>query len=287
MYSFNGKLKDDETYGNGNEYDFGARIYDPRLGRWLSVDPSQATYPELSPYNFTANNPIIFVDPNGKWISWFLGRGTKEYKEVFMSNGTGRVTWNSLVESQSRVIINVTNSVLVLQDVNGKLHLSGGFTSNVGELVKPLNGKAYFPTVRINVSLGTFAIIHAIEQSTGKSWNKLTPDEQNIGIQKELATGKYKVEKGDQEKGKTTNVKCDDYGNVDVAITPYAKPVPIENETEKEYMYRISVHEGTHGDNDAHQYYSKKTSESEMEKLPNSKEKDAIKEEKVERQKKD
>jgi len=34
-YGFNGKEKDDEVKGNGNSYDFGARIYDPRIGRWL------------------------------------------------------------------------------------------------------------------------------------------------------------------------------------------------------------------------------------------------------------
>lgn len=67
-YGFNGKEKDNEDYGEGNAYDFGARIYDPRIGRWLSKDPLQKKYPNLCPYNFCANNPIIFVDPNGKEI---------------------------------------------------------------------------------------------------------------------------------------------------------------------------------------------------------------------------
>lgn len=49
-------------------YDFGARMYDARLGRWLSLDPLQAKYPNLSPYNFVANSPIMFVDPDGKKI---------------------------------------------------------------------------------------------------------------------------------------------------------------------------------------------------------------------------
>jgi RHS repeat-associated protein len=37
-YGFNGKEKNNEISGEGNSYDFGARIYDPRLGRWLSTD---------------------------------------------------------------------------------------------------------------------------------------------------------------------------------------------------------------------------------------------------------
>ncbi len=65
-YRFNGQEGDSETYGDGNALDFGARIYDARLGRWLSVDPSQAKYPHLSPYNAFENNPVFFNDPDGK-----------------------------------------------------------------------------------------------------------------------------------------------------------------------------------------------------------------------------
>lgn len=66
-YGFNGKRKDNEMYGEGNAYDFGARILDPRLGgRWLSVDPLQQKYPGESPYLYTGGNPIIFADPDGR-----------------------------------------------------------------------------------------------------------------------------------------------------------------------------------------------------------------------------
>jgi len=65
-YGFNGKEKDDEVKGNGNSYDFGARIYDPRIGRWLSCDPWKDKYPSVSPYNYVENNPLIFKDPTGK-----------------------------------------------------------------------------------------------------------------------------------------------------------------------------------------------------------------------------
>ncbi len=65
---FNGKEKIDEIEGDGNAYDFGARILDTRLGRWLCVDPQSAKYPSLSPYNFVGNNPNCFIDPNGEEI---------------------------------------------------------------------------------------------------------------------------------------------------------------------------------------------------------------------------
>ena len=67
-YGFNGMERDDNVKGRGNSYDFGARLYDPRVGRWLSIDPLAMKYPDLSPYNFVANSPILFVDTDGEVI---------------------------------------------------------------------------------------------------------------------------------------------------------------------------------------------------------------------------
>jgi len=64
-FAFNGKERDNETYGEGNAYDFGARIYDSRLGRFLSVDNYRSTFPSQSTYQFAGNCPIRFIDYNG------------------------------------------------------------------------------------------------------------------------------------------------------------------------------------------------------------------------------
>ena len=65
-YGFNGMERDDEWNGLGNSYDFGARICDSRVGRWLARDPLEAKYAHVAPYIFTLNNPIFYVDPDGK-----------------------------------------------------------------------------------------------------------------------------------------------------------------------------------------------------------------------------
>jgi RHS repeat-associated protein len=65
-YGFNGMEKDNEVKGLGNSYDFGGRIYDPRLGRWFSVDPMESKYPNISPYAAFNNDPIFYIDPDGE-----------------------------------------------------------------------------------------------------------------------------------------------------------------------------------------------------------------------------
>jgi len=66
-FGFNGKENDNEIAGNNNSLDFGARIYNPRIGRMLSTDPFEAKFPYESPYNSFGNNPIFNLDIEGKY----------------------------------------------------------------------------------------------------------------------------------------------------------------------------------------------------------------------------
>lgn len=58
--------------GEGNSVDFGARIYDSRLNRFLSVDPLRSKFPNWSPYNFAINNPIYFIDIDGRDVGVYV-----------------------------------------------------------------------------------------------------------------------------------------------------------------------------------------------------------------------
>ena len=66
-YGFNGMEKDDEVKGSGNSLDFGARVYDPRLARFLSVDPLCRNFPYVSSYAYAGNNPVQNIDVNGEF----------------------------------------------------------------------------------------------------------------------------------------------------------------------------------------------------------------------------
>ncbi len=64
-YGFNGKEKDDEVKGQGVQYDYGFRVYDARLGKFLSTDPLFKGYPWYTPYQFAGNNPVWAIDIDG------------------------------------------------------------------------------------------------------------------------------------------------------------------------------------------------------------------------------
>ncbi|WP_291911512.1 AHH domain-containing protein [Chitinophaga sp. CB10] len=79
-YGFNGKENDNEIKGEGNQQDYGFRIYDPRIGKFLSVDPITAKYPELTPYQFASNTPIWAIDLDGL--------------EAVKAPGNAEIIWN-------------------------------------------------------------------------------------------------------------------------------------------------------------------------------------------------
>lgn len=89
-YGFNGKEKDDEVKGNGAQYDYGFRIFDPRIGRFLSVDPLTMSYPFYTPYQFAGNKPIWAVDLDGLeefYVTHWTSEGTHYSKiQVTVAN---------------------------------------------------------------------------------------------------------------------------------------------------------------------------------------------------------
>jgi len=82
-YGFNGKEVDLSVANNS--YDFGARIYDGRIARWLSVDFKSPDLPSWSPYGFVNANPLRFVDPDG----------------LFLLDVHQRIVWNGILSFTS------------------------------------------------------------------------------------------------------------------------------------------------------------------------------------------
>jgi len=77
----------DMTHG-WNTYDYGARLYDPALCRWTTMDPVSEMFHDVNPYAYCGNDPVNKVDPDGR--DWY-------------STGNGTLIWNPLVHSQDDI----------------------------------------------------------------------------------------------------------------------------------------------------------------------------------------
>jgi RHS repeat-associated protein len=88
-YAFNGMEEDPEVSGDGNSYTTEFRGYDPRLGRWKSLDPLMAKFPHASPFEGFANNPIFYIDPKGDQADKLYN----EYGQLLYDDGVGDKKW--------------------------------------------------------------------------------------------------------------------------------------------------------------------------------------------------
>ncbi|MNK23706.1 Ribonuclease YqcG [compost metagenome] len=89
-YGFQGQEKDNEIKGDGNSIDFGARMYDPRIGRWFRTDRINKSW--LSPYQFASNDPMNKVDPDGNdeihfyyYVQQMLDKDGKAFTQLKLS----------------------------------------------------------------------------------------------------------------------------------------------------------------------------------------------------------
>jgi len=145
-YGFNGKENDNEVKGNGNQQDYGMRIYDPRLGKFLSIDPLFKDYPWYTPYQFAGNKPIEAVDLDGE--------------EEYYVNQQSRVKhlYHSIHEAEEKVApkIRQLNEIIAVSDIYGNGHIGPSY------IVKQKLGRIrteYVNAVGENIRGGIFGLI--------------------------------------------------------------------------------------------------------------------------------
>lgn len=139
-YKFNGKEYDEES---GYTY-YGARYLDMKTSIWISVDPLAEKYPSISTYAYCANNPIIFIDPDGKKIKGVtlidgkftytdqaIKNGTQKYIEARMKTESGRKSIMKMIDASKTYTLLVTDKVIVMESPKskGKYALCGALTS--------------------------------------------------------------------------------------------------------------------------------------------------------------
>ncbi len=162
-YSFQGQERDDEVKGAGNSYTTEFRQLDPRIGRWLSLDPLMRNFPWQSAYSSFNSNPILIIDPKGLdgivsvdkdkktinvQVNFYYDKSNEDYKKYGITED----------------FINKSTGKLYKSDIN-KFHESG-FESKNGSSIK-IDGKDW--TINYNINFIGLESLDAVK-------NKLNED---------------------------------------------------------------------------------------------------------------
>jgi RHS repeat-associated protein len=155
-YGFNGKEKDN-SFASTNNYDYGFRIYNPKIAKFLSVDPLTKKYPELTPYQFASNRPIDGIDLDGlEWTVHEIDDGTNTYigitLDVAILNSTGGSRYDEFA-LQSAVAKQLQNSYTFSETQTGSSGKSGVFDVIITVNVRTIIDKKYLSNTELLIDV--------------------------------------------------------------------------------------------------------------------------------------
>ncbi|CAM1371691.1 hypothetical protein TPENAI_61189 [Tenacibaculum litopenaei] len=193
-YKFNGKELNEEL--GLNWYDYGARNYDASIGKWFNIDPLAEKYSGVSPYVYSSNNPVLFVDPDGEDVHISIGNkpvGTTSIRLIGASGEAPREVQIDIYEmtvtddvtgttstyyvTRDAPLLNQSNPV---NEANGVLEFFGldDDTFNVTNTAfEPANGDGEYKAVALQDPSGTDLEALALRNEDGSSELDVEPNE--------------------------------------------------------------------------------------------------------------
>ncbi|WP_305000472.1 RHS repeat-associated core domain-containing protein [Apibacter sp. HY039] len=165
-YKYNGKELQEEL--GLNVYDYGARNYDPAIGRWFTTDPLAEMFPGRSPYEYVFSNPVNLIDPTGmgpeRADDIIIRRKDTSYRYV----GSGKV--QTKVNGKWKNYDGEINDEFVSGTIKDLDKISS--TSKGKELVNDL------------INVNTETTIKQVDNDPNKSWHNSETNE--VGFDREI-----------------------------------------------------------------------------------------------------
>jgi RHS repeat-associated protein len=181
-YKFNGKEL--QTIANMEYLDYGARLYDPTIARWLTRDPLADDYYSLSPYGYCAGNPIKYIDVNGEFIGTIIGAVVGGVTGAYDSYKKGGDVWAGAAEGAvSGAIARATIDLAVAATVaTGGGTLGGALSKGLqaaSNSTKALQGTM---SKNINETAKTLTKMGADEKTIETAINKISTGMSEAGV---------------------------------------------------------------------------------------------------------
>ncbi len=185
-FRYNGK--EEQNVGGLDLLDYGARFYDPQIGRWHSADPLADDYEEWSPYNYSTDDPINKLDPDGRWVCALVGAALDYGCQVYDNyKQSGEIGYDELVGNVNFVsvglsAINPTGKFKVLKTIatEGAKALTENSTVNDGlKINKDIKEVVTKTAINSTVSIGTSKLTKASSNDAVKQADKKVVEANN------------------------------------------------------------------------------------------------------------